>query len=99
MIATLFDLIAPFPDAEVDVFDVVAHDAFEHGGVRVAVQWLLRGTYSGAATYGPLTNSQVQLLGASHFLVQHGRVVTEWRVHDDLAALTQIVHARGDAGT
>jgi hypothetical protein len=96
MLATLLDLVAPFPDARIDVFDVVSHDSPEHGGVRVAVQWLLSGTYNGAARYGALTNSRVQLLGASQFLVQHGRVVTEWRVHDDLAALTQIVHARGD---
>jgi hypothetical protein len=97
MVATLIDLLAPFPEADIEVFDVVTHDSPEHGGVRVAIQWLLRGTYSGAPTYGPLTGSDVRLLGASHFLVQHGRVVTEWRVHDDLAALTQIVHARGDA--
>jgi hypothetical protein len=97
MIATLLDLVAPFPDADIEVFDVVANDCAERGGVRVAVQWLLRGAYDGAPTYGALTGSDVSLLGASHFLVQYGRVVTEWRVHDDLAALTQILQARGDA--
>ncbi len=97
MIATLLDLVAPFPDADIEVFDVVANDCAERGGVRVAVQWLLHGAYDGAPVYGALTGSEVRLLGASHFLVQHGRVVTEWRVHDDLAALTQIVQARGDS--
>ena len=96
MAATLFDLLAPFPNADISVYDVVAHESPERGGVRVAMQWLLRGSYDGAPTYGPLTHSEVTLLGASQFLVQNGRVVTEWRVHDDLAALTQIVQARGD---
>lgn len=97
MIATLTDLVAPFPEGDIQIFDVVTNDSPEHGGVRVAIQWLLRGPYNGAERYGPATGSDVRLLGASHFLVQHGRVVTEWRVHDDLAALTQIVQARGDA--
>ena len=96
MTASLFELFAPFPEATVEIRDLVTHETPERGGVRVAVQWLLRGKYAGAPVYGPVTGSDVTVLGASHFLVQNARITTEWRVYDELATLTQIVQARGD---
>ncbi len=68
-------------------------------GLRVAVIWLLRGTYCGVPTYGPITRTPVHVLGASHFeLGEDGRVLREFRVVDELAILTQIVAARRAAG-
>lgn len=99
MVDSLIELFAPFPDATIEIRDVVTNDSSEHGGVRVAVQWLLRGTYDGAPSYGATSSAApapVRVLGASQFLVQHGRIATEWRVYDELATMTQIALHRGD---
>jgi predicted ester cyclase len=86
----LLRMFAPFPEATVDVLDVQAHESSRHGGVRVGVVWTLRGRYDGAAAFGPLTGNPVQLLGASQFLLQDGRVVREVRVYDEVALRAQI---------
>ena len=94
----LLSLYAPFPDARVEVRDVVAHDAPERGGVRVAISWLLRGHYTGTNLFGPTTGSPVAVLGASQFLVEREKIAAEWRVYDEIALRAQILGARGEAG-
>ncbi|MYW02816.1 ester cyclase [Streptomyces sp. SID3343] len=91
----LISFLAPVPDAVVQVRDVVAHEHPEHG-VRVSALWWLRGTYCGVPAYGAPTNTPVELMGCSQFRVVDGRITHEWRVYDEMALLTQIVHARGD---
>jgi predicted ester cyclase len=59
-------------------------------GLRVAVIWLLRGTYKGVPTYGPVTGTPVNVLGASHFELRDNQVLREWRVIDEIAILAQI---------
>jgi predicted ester cyclase len=93
---TLLELLAPFPDARIEVRDVVANYSVPHGGLRVGVVWWLHGTYCGTPAYGPTTGSPVRVLGSSQFLFRDGRIVDEWRVYDELAILTQIARARGD---
>lgn len=92
----LLDLLSPFPDARVEVRDIVAHDSPSHGGIRVGVVWLLRGTYTGTPRYGRPTDSPVEILGASQFLFRAGRIAQEWRVYDELSTLTQLARWRGD---
>ena len=86
----IINLLASFPDARVEVRDLVLCE--EPGfGLRVAAIWLLRGTYCGVPTYGPITRKPVRVLGASHFEIVDGRVLREWRLFDELAILTQII--------
>lgn len=92
----LLELLAPFPDARVEVRDVVAHHSPAHGGVRVGLVWWLSGTYCGVPAYGATTDSPVEVLGASQFLFREGRIVREWRVYDEIAILAQLALARGD---
>ncbi|GAA3967577.1 ester cyclase [Actinomadura viridis] len=92
----LLDLLAPFPDARVEIRDVAANDSAPHGGVRVGVVWFLRGTYQGVPRYGRPTGSPVEVLGSSQFLFRAGRIVREWRIYDEISILAQIAHARGD---
>ena len=61
----LLDLLASFPDFKVEVRDIAVLDGPENG-LRIAVVWLLRGTYCGVPTYGPITRTPVAVLGVSH---------------------------------
>lgn len=88
-------LFGAFPDARVDVYDVAFNDD-PFFGRRVAVTWVLSGTYSGNPLYGPLTNAPVEILGVSHFQFRGDQIYREWRVYDELAVLAQINRARGD---
>ena len=44
----------------------------------------------------PVTNSPIEILGASHFLLRKGKIIHEWRVFDEIAVLAQVAKARGD---
>ena len=90
----IIDLLATFPDGELELRDIVVNESAELG-TRVAVVWVLRGHYAGVPTYGPVTSSPVQVLGASHFELRDGKILREWRLYDELSILTQIVAATG----
>ena len=90
------NLLASFPDGRIEVRDLVVCE--EPGfGLRVAAIWLLRGTYCGVSTYGPITRTPIRVLGASHFEIIDGRVLREWRLFDELAILTQIIGGTSSA--
>ncbi len=91
----LAQMLAPFPDATVEVRDIAVNTAPEQG-TRIGVLWRLAGTYDGAPIYGPLTNSAVEILGSSQFLLRKGKIIHEWRVFDEIAVMAQIAKARGD---
>ena len=89
----LIDLLACFPDAQVELRDVAAHRS-DDLGLRVAAIWLLRGTYSGVPAYGPVNGAPVSVLGSSHFEFRRGRIIREWRMYDEIAAIAQILRDR-----
>ncbi len=91
---SIIDLLATFPDGELELRDIVVNDSAELG-TRVAVFWVLRGHYAGVPTYGPVTGSPVQVLGASHFELLDGKILREWRLYDELSILAQITAAQG----
>jgi SnoaL-like polyketide cyclase len=92
----LLSLIAPSPDAQFAVRDLQTHYAERYAGLRVAVLWVMHGTYHGAPVFGPLTNGGIDLLGVSQFLIQRGRIVREMRLYDEIALRAQINATRGD---
>jgi predicted ester cyclase len=92
----LLTMIRPFPGGRFEVRDVATNYDVRYAGLRVAVTWVFRGDYYGTPDFGPLTNSPVEVLGVSQFLVQNGRLVREIRVYDEIAIRTQIHHRRGD---
>jgi len=91
----LTQMLAPFPDATIEVRDI-AVDTADEQGTRIGVLWRLAGTYDGAPIYGPVTESPVEILGSSQFLLRKGKIIHEWRVFDEIAVMTQIAKARGD---
>ncbi len=94
----LVQMLAPFPDALVEVRDIAVNTAPEQG-TRISVLWRMAGTYCGAPLYGPLTQSPIEILGASQFLLRGGKIIHEWRVFDEVAVMAQIARARGDEPT
>ena len=90
----LMSLLSGFPDARVEVRDIVAHRSPDLG-LRIGVIWLLRGTYSGAPVYGPTNRAPVRILGASSFEMRRGKIVREWRIYDEIAVIAQIMQGRG----
>ena len=88
----LIDLLAAFPDGQVEVRDFAAHHS-DDLGLRIAAIWLLRGTYSGVPCYGPVNQAPVAVLGSSHFEFRRGKIVREWRMYDEIAVIAQILRA------
>ena len=86
----LIDLLAAFPDGQVEVRDFSTH-ASPDLGLRVAAIWLLRGTYSGVPAYGPVNGAPVAILGSSHFEFRRGKIIREWRMFDEIAVIAQIL--------
>jgi predicted ester cyclase len=93
---SLLKLLRPFPSGQFQIRDVQTNYSVDYAGLRIAVCWVLVGDYDGHADFGPLTGQRTDILGISQFLVQHGKIVRETRVYDEIAVRTQINAARGD---
>lgn len=89
----VIDLLAAFPDGEMELRDVVACYS-EDLGLRIAAIWILHGSYSGVPLYGHPTRSPVKVLGASHYEIHDGKILREWRIYDEIAVMAQIAAAR-----
>lgn len=89
----IINLLASFPDGQIEIRDIAVKQSLE-AGISVAVIWVLRGSYCGVPTYGPVTRSPVHILGASHFELQDGKILREWRVYDEVAIIAQIIRGR-----
>jgi predicted ester cyclase len=92
----MLQMIRPFPAGWFEVRDVVTNYAERYAGLRIAVTWVFKGHYNGIPDFGPLTDSPVEILGVSQFLVQDGRLIREVRVYDEIAMRSQIAARRGD---
>jgi hypothetical protein len=92
----MLQMIRPFPAGQFEVRDVVTNYAERYAGLRIAVTWVFKGRYNGISDFGPLTDSPVEILGVSQFLVQGGRLIREIRVYDEIALRSQIAARRGD---
>ena len=92
----LLRMIRPFPTGQFAIRDVATNYSERYAGLRIAVTWVFSGSYNGVTDFGPLTNSPVEILGVSQFLVQSGRIVREVRIYDEIGLRTQIAGHRGD---
>jgi len=91
--ADLLGLLAPFPDARVEVRDVAVHRSPDRG-TRASVLWRLVGTYSGMPIYGAPRGEAVEVMGVSQYELEAGRIRREYRIFDEVAVLAQIEAAR-----
>lgn len=85
-------LIGSLPDAAF-MPQHICSTPCEEGGTKVAVRWILEGHQLGYGllqSLGEPTGKRVQVMGISHFHYRDGRIVDEWRVHDELSLLVQV---------
>jgi len=87
--ALIIDLMASFADATMEVHNVCWSD--ETDGVIVAVRWQLSGTsHRGGMLGDRLTEGRLVVIPLiSHLRFQHGLIVEEWAVFDEVAAVAQ----------
>ncbi len=57
----------------------------------IAMRWRLRARHDGGGRFGAASGRGVELLGISHAEVEHGRVVREWVLLDEVALWMQIL--------
>jgi predicted ester cyclase len=86
------EVLGALPDARISI-DHICENSMQSGDY-VALRWTLAGHHSGASLWGAATGAPVLILGESHYRLEHGKVVEEWLVFDELAVLTQIERAR-----
>jgi ketosteroid isomerase-like protein len=90
----IMSLIAAVPDGVMEVRDIVVHESPDLG-LRVAIIWLMKGTYSGTPLYGPTNRAPLNILGSSHFEFRRGKIVREYRIYDEIAMIAQILAGGG----
>ena len=86
---TILATLGAFPNLMVHLDDLI-WEGDERDGYRAAARWTALGTHEGPGVYGEPTGKRVQLSGISHSLIRDGRVVVEWREHNEFALLKQL---------
>lgn len=86
----IMSLLAAFPDGIMEIRDMVVHESADIG-LRIAVIWLMRGTYSGSPVYGRINGAPVNVLGCSHFEIRNGKIIREYRIFDEISVIAQII--------
>ena len=77
-------LQAAFPDARLDVEDVVIE------GERFANRWTMRATHQGEFAGVPATGKEVRLKGMSFGRVENGKIAEVWDQVDALGLMQQL---------
>lgn len=77
-------LIGSFGDARFHIQHVAAVDDM------IAVRWELAGTHDGGALYGAATGEPIYILAVTHWRIEHGVIVDEVSVFDEVALMRQM---------
>jgi predicted ester cyclase len=77
-------LIGSFGDARIHIQHVAAVDDM------IAVRWELAGTHDGGALYGAATGEPIYILAVTHWRIEHGVIVDEVTVFDEVALMRQM---------
>jgi predicted ester cyclase len=83
-------LMSTFPDLGLHVDEVywMGNDA---DGYAVSVRWSASGTHRGYGLYGKPTGRRVFLWGLSQLYFQHGRIVEDWMLWNEMDVMAQIL--------
>jgi steroid delta-isomerase-like uncharacterized protein len=73
-----------FPDVQVSIEDVLAHED------RVLMRVVYQGTHKGRQKGFPASGKEILVSGLELFLIMDGRIVHHWHEMDHLGMLTQI---------
>jgi hypothetical protein len=63
-------------------------------GYLTSERWSATGTHRGNSLYGPASGCEVQIWGITQHRIEHGRIVQEWMLFNELDLLMQIAAAR-----
>ena len=85
------DMRSAFPDGDFSVEHLVANERTDKGNTAVAMRWRLRATHQGGGRYGAATGKPIEILGIQHAEIEHGKVVREWVLIDDVAVWMQVL--------
>ena len=81
---------ASFSDARFEIEHLVANERAGRA-TSIAMRWRVRATHAGAGRYGAPSGQAVEVLGISHADIEHGRIVREWVLMDDVATWMQVL--------
>ena len=85
-------LMGSLPDASF-IPQHICSNPCEEGGHKVAVRWTVQGHHLGFGLLeelGAPTGKHVLLHGMTHYHIVNGKIVDEWVVYDQMAALVQV---------
>jgi predicted ester cyclase len=88
------EMRSAFPNGEFSVEHLVANERGDKPSIAVAMRWRLRATHQGAGRYGAPTGRAVEILGIQHAEIEHGKVVREWVLIDDVAVWMQVLEVQ-----
>lgn len=83
-------LMSTFPDLGLHV-DEVYWMGNDTDGYAVSVRWSASGTHRGYGLYGKPTGRRVFLWGLSQLYFQHGRIVEDWMLFNEIDVMAQIL--------
>ncbi len=88
-------VVSSLPNAQFEVEHLVAN-ARVGRATSVAMRWRARALHSGAGRYGAPSGRAVEVMGISHADMEHGRIVREWVLMDDVAIWMQVLQPQID---
>ena len=83
-------LMSTFPDLGMHV-DEVYWMGNDVDGYAVSVRWTASGTHRGYGLYGTPSGRRVCMWGLSQLYYQHGRIVEEWTLFNEIDVMAQIL--------
>ena len=83
-------LMSTFPDLGLHV-DEVYWMGNDTDGYAVSVRWSASGTHRGYGLYGKPTGRRVFLWGLSQLYFQHGKIVEDWMLFNEIDVMAQIL--------
>jgi predicted ester cyclase len=83
-------ILAALPQAQFELEHLVANQR-PGRATSMAMRWRARAVHSGQGRYGPPSGHRVEVLGICHADVEHGRIVREWVLIDDVAVWMQVL--------
>lgn len=87
-------LQSALPAAHFEVEHLVANERPGRATV-LALRWRVQALHSGGGRYGQPSGRAVEVLGIAHAEIEHGRVLREWLLIDDIALWMQVLKPSG----
>ena len=88
-------LRAAFPDAAFEIHHQIGMDGSDGFPPRAAIRWSLTGRHAGHGVFGPPSDAEIHIMGASHAEYGPWGLRREFVLYDEIAIWKQILLATG----